>query len=296
MKRASVDCCEVGPSLWGLRIFTDLSVDKSVRACLPLAGAEDAPARGRRRTDYQPTLMPSPPRPPLCAPADRIVRRATGAPLRAIRGRICRSASPSQSPGAGMTAPPPVAMLAELTHRCPLACPYCSNPMELTRRSESSTPRPGSTCSREAADLGVLHLHLSGGEPLSRRDLEPLVAGAPAAGSTPTSSPRDRADRAAAGRARRGRARPCATVRCKGPTLRMADRIGGYRGGFARKMAAAGWIARGRAAADAELRDAPAEHAPARRGDRDGRALGAAAARGRDTCSSTAGPWRTAPR
>ncbi|MEI6161127.1 MAG: pyrroloquinoline quinone biosynthesis protein PqqE, partial [Roseococcus sp.] len=29
----------------------------------------------------------------------------------------------------------PLALLAELTHRCPLRCPYCSNPAELTRAS-----------------------------------------------------------------------------------------------------------------------------------------------------------------
>ena len=45
------------------------------------------------------------------------------------------------------TTPAPIGLLAELTHRCPLRCPYCSNPLELERRSASLTPKPGSACS-----------------------------------------------------------------------------------------------------------------------------------------------------
>ena len=41
---------------------------------------------------------------------------------------------------------PPLALLAELTHRCPLTCFYCSNPLELERRSTNWTPRPGNGC------------------------------------------------------------------------------------------------------------------------------------------------------
>ena len=51
-----------------------------------------------------------------------------------------------------MTLHKPLGLLAELTHRCPLGCPYCSNPLALDRaRRTSSTPRPGRGCSREAA-------------------------------------------------------------------------------------------------------------------------------------------------
>ena len=57
---------------------------------------------------------------------------------------------------------PPIAMLAELTHRCPLSCPYCSNPVELTaRETELSTPEWVSVF-QQAADLGVLQLHRVG--------------------------------------------------------------------------------------------------------------------------------------
>jgi len=73
-------------------------------------------------------------------------------------------------------------MLAELTHRCPLACPYCSNPLDLDKREEELDTETWLRVFQEAAALGVLHLHLSGGEPASRRDLEDLIAGAAQAG------------------------------------------------------------------------------------------------------------------
>lgn len=80
------------------------------------------------------------------------------------------------------TLAPPLAVLAELTHRCPLACPYCSNPLMLDRaRDELDTPSWLRVID-EAASLGALQIHFSGGEPLVRRDLEPMVQGAHAAG------------------------------------------------------------------------------------------------------------------
>jgi len=80
-----------------------------------------------------------------------------------------------------MTDLAPVGLLAELTHRCPLACPYCSNPLELTRSHQELDAATWAQVFREAANLGVLQLHLSGGEPASRRDLEEIVAAARAA-------------------------------------------------------------------------------------------------------------------
>ena len=65
----------------------------------------------------------------------------------------------------------PLAMLAELTHRCPLACPYCSNPLVLEGRADELSAAEWARVFDEAARLGVLQLHLSGGEPMSRRDI-----------------------------------------------------------------------------------------------------------------------------
>ena len=77
---------------------------------------------------------------------------------------------------------PPQALIAELTHRCPMHCVYCSNPLEMqTRESELSTDQWLGII-RQAATLGCWHLHLTGGEPLSRHDLPSLVAGGRAAG------------------------------------------------------------------------------------------------------------------
>ncbi|WP_342595379.1 pyrroloquinoline quinone biosynthesis protein PqqE [Salinicola lusitanus] len=71
---------------------------------------------------------------------------------------------------------PPLGMLAELTHRCPLQCPYCSNPLELTRKRDELDTATWQRVFAEAAELGVLQVHLSGGEPALRQDLEALVA------------------------------------------------------------------------------------------------------------------------
>jgi PqqA peptide cyclase len=77
---------------------------------------------------------------------------------------------------------PPLALLAEITHRCPLRCPYCSNPLELERAGAELDQATWERVLSEAASLGVLQVHFSGGEPLARRDLAALVRHAAAAG------------------------------------------------------------------------------------------------------------------
>ncbi len=80
-----------------------------------------------------------------------------------------------------MTAPP-LALLAELTHRCPLQCPYCSNPVALAGVAGELSTAEWCRVIGEAAELGMLQVHFSGGEPLVRTDLAELVAHARAAG------------------------------------------------------------------------------------------------------------------
>src|SRR5688572_13277590 len=75
-----------------------------------------------------------------------------------------------------MTHERPTTLLAELTHRCPLHCPYCSNPLELTRAEREISTEDWKRVFTQARDLGVLQLGLSGGEPLIRKDLEELAA------------------------------------------------------------------------------------------------------------------------
>jgi PqqA peptide cyclase len=73
------------------------------------------------------------------------------------------------------TVAPPVSLLAEITHRCPVHCLYCSNPVELTRPARELPTEIWLRVLAEAADLGVLQVHLSGGEPLARPDVVTLV-------------------------------------------------------------------------------------------------------------------------
>lgn len=70
----------------------------------------------------------------------------------------------------------PFGLLAELTHRCPLHCPYCSNPLELVARSGELDTDQWFAVFTQARELGVVQIHLSGGEPLARPDLPALVA------------------------------------------------------------------------------------------------------------------------
>src|SRR6201982_1070968 len=76
----------------------------------------------------------------------------------------------------------PLAVLAELTHRCPLQCPYCSNPLELDRASGELTTAEWKKILTELAEIGVLQIHFSGGEPTARKDLVELVQHASDAG------------------------------------------------------------------------------------------------------------------
>ena len=76
----------------------------------------------------------------------------------------------------------PLALIAELTHRCPLHCVYCSNPLELQARSLELSTGDWSRVFREAADAGVLQVDFTGGEPLMRPDILELIRAARAAG------------------------------------------------------------------------------------------------------------------
>jgi pyrroloquinoline quinone biosynthesis protein E len=134
---------------------------------------------------------------------------------------------------------PPLALLAELTHRCPLTCFYCSNPLELERRSTELDTASWQRVLTEAAALGVLQVHFSGGEPLARRDLPGLVRHAAdlqlytnviTSGVLLTD--------AAMGALRAARVDHI-QLSFQDSRAEPADHIGGYAGGHAKKLAAA---------------------------------------------------------
>ena len=74
--------------------------------------------------------------------------------------------------------PNPLALIAEITHRCPLHCVYCSNPVQMQAASAELSTAEWARVFGEAAQLGIVHLHLTGGEPAARPDLRELVAAA----------------------------------------------------------------------------------------------------------------------
>jgi pyrroloquinoline quinone biosynthesis protein E len=76
----------------------------------------------------------------------------------------------------------PLAVIAEVTHRCPLHCVYCSNPIELAAVSSELSTEEWISVFRQSGKLGMLHAHFTGGEPLARTDLTELIAAARAAG------------------------------------------------------------------------------------------------------------------
>ena len=135
--------------------------------------------------------------------------------------------------------PVPVGLLAELTHRCPLGCPYCSNPLIMEQAADELDSATWARVFREAADLGVLQVHLSGGEPGARRDLVEICAAAHAAGlyaNLITSAVGITAQTLAA-LADAGLDHVQISIQDSDPAS--ADRIAGYRGGFDRKRSLA---------------------------------------------------------
>jgi PqqA peptide cyclase len=138
--------------------------------------------------------------------------------------------------------PAPLGLLAELTHRCPLACPYCSNPLELEGRAGELDTSSWARVFQEAAAMGILQVHLSGGEPASRRDLVEITQAASEAGlytNLITSAIGLDADRL-------GRLRSAGLdhvqVSIQDTDPASSDRIAGYDGAHARKLAFAGVV------------------------------------------------------
>jgi pyrroloquinoline quinone biosynthesis protein E len=145
-------------------------------------------------------------------------------------------------PGVSGLAGPPLGMLAELTHRCPLQCPYCSNPVRLLKASAELETGTWLSTFSQAADLGVLQVHLSGGEPTLRQDLEELVrllssrrvyTNLITAGVTLT-------ERRISELAECGLDHIQLSLQAIDPEL--SDKIGHYKEGLAKKLSVARWV------------------------------------------------------
>lgn len=134
---------------------------------------------------------------------------------------------------------PPLAAIVELTHRCPLQCPYCSNPTELIKVAQERNSEFWLNLITEAAELGVLQIHFSGGEPSVRQDLPELIAHATAKGmytNLITSGVLlDEAKLSTLGKAGLAHVQ----ISIQGATAETADRIGNYRNGHEKKLAVA---------------------------------------------------------
>ncbi len=136
----------------------------------------------------------------------------------------------------GPNVPAPLGLLAELTHRCPLGCPYCSNPLEMTAASGEMDTSQWLGVIEEAAAMGVLQIHFSGGEPTVRQDLEDMVERAETLGIyTNLITSGVLTDRARLeGLAERGLQH--IQLSFQGAGEAGADRIGGLKGGHGKKL------------------------------------------------------------
>jgi len=134
---------------------------------------------------------------------------------------------------------PPMGLIAELTHRCPLQCAYCANPVEMVRPAQELTTQEWFGVIDQAAKIGVLQLHLTGGEPMARRDLVEIVARAAQRGlyTNLITSGVLLDDKAMAALLEAGIDHIQLSFQEAEPV--MGDHFGGYRGGHAKKLEAA---------------------------------------------------------
>src|SRR5215813_356753 len=138
----------------------------------------------------------------------------------------------------------PLGLLAELTHRCPLGCPYCSNPLALDAREDELDTATWVRVFGEGSGLGVLQVHLSGGEPGARRDLVDITKAANKAGlyTNLITSAVGITDKTLGALAEAGLDH--VQISIQDSEAASADHIAGYDGAFARKRALAAEVVR----------------------------------------------------
>jgi PqqA peptide cyclase len=133
-------------------------------------------------------------------------------------------------------------VLAELTHRCPLQCAYCSNPLKLLKAGDELPTAAWLDAFSQAADMGALQIHLSGGEPALRSDLEDMVSHLAKRGvysnliTAGVTLTRDRIF------ALRDLGLDHVQLSFQGVREDVSYKVGHYEGGYAKKLAVAGWV------------------------------------------------------
>ena len=136
----------------------------------------------------------------------------------------------------------PIGMLCELTHRCPLQCPYCSNPVDLERVNTEMSTEQWQDLMRQAAELGVLQIHLSGGEPAARKDLEDIVKVAAEVGlytnliTAAVTLTKERVEKL------RDLGLDHVQISIQDVEATNADKISGYKNGLQKKIEVAKWV------------------------------------------------------
>ncbi len=141
-----------------------------------------------------------------------------------------------------VNAEPPLSLLLELTHKCPLQCPYCSNPLALERGGGELDTAAWLEVIDQAAALGVLQIHFSGGEPMARPDLPQLVKRAAERGLYSNLITSAVLLNAATLAALAGAGLDHVQISFQDSEAAGADRIGNYAGGHAKKLAAANLV------------------------------------------------------
>jgi pyrroloquinoline quinone biosynthesis protein E len=142
----------------------------------------------------------------------------------------------------GSKLPPPMAVLLELTHRCPLQCAYCSNPLQMDQVKSELTTDEWRSVLEQAAKLGVLQVHFSGGEPTVRQDLAELIRHARAVGlysnliTSGVAANKARLDEMAAA------GLDHVQLSIQDSDAETAEKIGNYAGAQEKKLAFAKWV------------------------------------------------------
>lgn len=70
---------------------------------------------------------------------------------------------------------PPLWVLLELTHKCPLQCAYCYNQLDFANTKDAMSKDDWFKVMEEVRQMGAVQLGISGGEPLLNKDIVQII-------------------------------------------------------------------------------------------------------------------------